>query len=382
MVSRLERDAFGRDMIRGLAMVGQIERDTAAILGNESPRGLPPVVMLHHELCRRYQLLSESPLTTHSWNLTADLAELTARTDTTPEAHSFAVETLVSLAGFLIDRSSSRQAASLLHRTLELDPSNAEALLGLAVILERTGKYQEALEPLERLTAAWPENLEGRLRLAINQARLGRRTTAARQLRSLTDASRPEWIRALAYQELARIELEQQRIAAASLVLEEAVQAIPSNQRLRIMLAYTFDQSRRPREAGRLIDGLQVQTDPGLGTPRLRYASWQPESAARARTELQRTAQARLGVLAGSLGRNGIEIPSRTSLAMDKVSSGLGGSLAPSLAPSPAAGRCPRVVSPGGSRGDRSHALPGAPPSDPPLDPPAQRTPDCRKTAL
>jgi tetratricopeptide (TPR) repeat protein len=296
-VAELERNGFTVDGPRALMVLHDEELDIARELASSDPRSLAPLVMLHHDLVRSYSVRSEGPLATHAWRIAADLAELAHTIAETSDSRLFATQTLASLAGYLIEGSSSLSAAELLRRALKLDPINRNALLGLGIINERQGEYMAAVPFLERLLRVDPENHEARLHFAVNLDRVGRDRGAERAYQTLIDSEAPAWIRTLAFQQLAQRRIDRSRYQEAEQLLRQALEELPDNQRLRIQLAYVLDHSRRPWEATEIVASITPRRGADQSSPRLRYAVWRPTALAAVRQDLERVARAQLPVL-------------------------------------------------------------------------------------
>jgi Flp pilus assembly protein TadD len=195
-------------------------------------------------------------------------------------------------------------ARRLFERALELDGTNREALLALGADLERRGACREAISHLERLIAVDPKNPEGRLRLALCLARAGDSEESSRMLARIVGESNPEWILALAFQELAKLRLEQEDAPAAEAVLRRGLSRLPDEQGIRLLLAYVLDRQRRSREAWDLVAGLRPARSSAGASPRLRYNLRSAPGLDEEERSLERIAKARLPALARALDRS------------------------------------------------------------------------------
>ena len=219
----------------------------------------------------RQQLAYDEPrLADHSWPLAAEFADKARDEQRTGEELQFTQILLVSLAADLVRSGAVSPAINLLKRATELAPHDPPALLALGATYERSGRYDEAIAPLRRLVETDPDNAEGELRLAVNLARRGRSAEAEAHFRHLIENSAPAWITIIAYQEMAR----QMLPSEAERVLREAVEQYPSNQALRVQLAYTLDTCGRAAEAAALVGEICRRASVPETSPRVRYPAW------------------------------------------------------------------------------------------------------------
>ncbi|MCD4750385.1 MAG: hypothetical protein K8R59_13520, partial [Thermoanaerobaculales bacterium] len=134
--------------------------------------------------------------------------------------------------------------------------------------------YDEAARALRHLIKAHPDNLEGKLRLAVNLARTGADRPAYRLYRELIDLQSPDWIKVIAYQELARSLLAKGRASEAVGLLRQGTTRLPENQRLVIQLSFALDQAERRGEATEVLRGLSHANRGEDESPRYRYTEW------------------------------------------------------------------------------------------------------------
>jgi tetratricopeptide (TPR) repeat protein len=177
-------------------------------------------------------------------------------------------------------RSEERQYAALglLERSLEHDPSNGDAGLVLVHVHEILGETMRALRAAAAVLERYPEHPEARLRLAVN---LGR-DAPRRAIDPLTAVARGdapiehEWMRRIAYGELARLARERDDLDEAIRLLEEARGALGPSEDLVIQLAFVEGhrerrEGRRRFDTGRLSWVLDDFSEPRGLTARMRY---------------------------------------------------------------------------------------------------------------
>jgi tetratricopeptide (TPR) repeat protein len=300
-VAELERNAFMANPAKALPELREMTFKTASLLVEEDPDSLMPIIMLHHDLVHSYTVRNQVVLANHAWRLTADLSEMLCDIDKSAECRDRAAQILVSLACFMSEETATSAATALFSRALKMAPDNPTALMGLAAIHERMGSYEKALPLLEKLVTLEPRYYEAKLHYGVNLSRTGRVKRAAVNLRSLVRGGPPAWIRILAYQELAQLMINGNRLVVAEQVLREGATRFPRNQRLRIQLAFLLDRTQRPWEAAELMEALEPARNGGEGTPRLRYAMWRPTRFESERRKLESFARASFTTLEESL---------------------------------------------------------------------------------
>ena len=163
-------------------------------------------------------------------------------------------------------------AERLFVRAAALDPDNVAALMGRADVLERLGDAKHTIEILDKVLALHPDHAEAELRLGVNLRRTGSDSAARKRLTACTVAGRPEWIRAVAWQELASMLLADGDADDAMRMLREATAAIPADPQLQVMLAATLDRTRHHRDALAVVNSIVDRPAGALPSARLRYA--------------------------------------------------------------------------------------------------------------
>jgi Flp pilus assembly protein TadD len=294
----LETATLARPGAEPLATLDAAEMAVARELAAANVESLVPVMALHDGLCSAYRSRRLYALSSHTLLLVERLAELYA---TGGGAAALASRALASVGGLLQEADLANGSRRLFARALELDAANQAALLGLAASFERYGQYARAVEVLERSVASHPEDAEGWMRLAVNLQRTGRRGRAREVLAKLASGPGPEWVQALAQEEVARSLLTTGQVEEAAAGLAGAVSARPDEGGLRFLLAYAYDRLGRRRDA---LEQLRAVAPVGpraaaAGSPRRAYDLWPESALAAARRDLAAAAAERLALLAG-----------------------------------------------------------------------------------
>lgn len=302
-VVEMERTLDRAQPVEGLVVLARSEMEVAQRLADVRRDCLPPIAMLHVNAFDSYRREAEPALVSHSSRMAAEVAELYASLVGTEEARGFATSALVCMAEPLGSSGDVRQARVLLDRALRLEPSSEIVLLQLGAIDEKEGRYADAVGKLARLVKAHPDGAEGRLRLAVNLRRVGKAAEAREHLAVCARIGQPDWIRSVAYDELARQALDAERWREAAAYLEEAVRALPTRQSAFIQLSYVYDRLGTPLRARTQAAHLPDRVEPGTLPPseRLRYTAWPRPAAAITREELQETTRAWLGALTAAI---------------------------------------------------------------------------------
>lgn len=271
-------------------------RSLAEELAKDSPEALPPLIVLHESLYRDYRRRRVFSLASFNRLMVESLAELYASSGGSPELAALA---LVSLGGYLQEANLPATSSRLFRRALALDPESRAAHLALGSLHERLGDPRGAVEQLGPALRAEPNDAEARLRLAVNLGRGGGdRRRSEELLEEVTAGDGPSWVRAIAYQELARRELAIGNAETAARRLETAVQQLPDDRGLHLLLAVAYDRLRQPREA---LDALTRVGAGGGESPRKRYDDWPQGAIDGARSRLESGAHERRAELARAL---------------------------------------------------------------------------------
>lgn len=277
----------------------QVIRD---LLPNQSPDLLMPVIVMHHDAYFLYTDLERPYLAQHSRTMAGELSEVYAERSGTASAAAFAGWTLSSFGAFMWSPSNIGSSADLFFRTYLVDPGNRIALQGLAAAYERAGDYDKAIEYLMLALAQEPGDPEILLRLALCQLRQDEKTADAIKpsLAKLAGQGNPDWIRSVAYQELARVHLAADETESAEALLRQGLSELPGDQQLSLQLAGILDRQRRRSESHATLDAIRIggwEAD----SPRKIYDFWTPPDFDRIRAELRQETQKGTAALAASL---------------------------------------------------------------------------------
>lgn len=208
----LEARILESDASEAMTILQNAEMRVAAELGGWDAESLVPLIHLHYESYLAYRQRRIFPLLTHSRILIDRLVG--AYVD---RGKSEGVRRLAALflGGLGLEAEEGNLAASsrrLYHRALELDPDARHALLGLATAEERQNHREEALQLFGRLAKNHPDFSEALLRLGVNE-KVARRDPRA-SFAKAQNLPGPSWVRRLAFEELARLDLDQVEQAA------------------------------------------------------------------------------------------------------------------------------------------------------------------------
>lgn len=296
---QVEREVLASGQEKPMALLTESEALVLEALAEADPQALLPVMMLHGRAYDRYLGNLELGLSTYSREKAIAIIELYVRRvedrwrsrlsergvstavkeraeEEIAAARSIASDTLTSFGAYLQSVQVRMAGRALLRRALEIEPDNPAALLQLGAGLEKTGSYDEAVNVLRRLVEVDPKSPEGRLRLAVNLRRLGREGQAMELLSSLIREDNPDWVLAVAYQELASLHLSRDQASQAVTLLDQGVGRLPDQERLRIQLAYALDRTGDGARARQVV----VRMEPRGSGPRVVVVDGDGEEAA------------------------------------------------------------------------------------------------------
>ncbi len=282
-------DADGVDVLR------QSESPLLASLPDADWGSLLPVVLLHLELSRAYRENRRDILAHHARRMTVDLAEAYAAKLDAPQAAAEAARALASLAGHAQHHGALSQAERLFTRALDIAADDA-ALLGLGTLYEKRGYFDRALPLFERLAERRPEHAESALRLALNRARTGQTAAARKALGELASGRNGDWIGLLAYQELARLLIDDGQPSQAVDVLQRGLDRWPDHPTLQLQLAWVLDAEGESQASLELLEDLAASGAHAAGE-RSRYNRWPADLLAAGRRALAESARSRLPAL-------------------------------------------------------------------------------------
>jgi tetratricopeptide (TPR) repeat protein len=298
------------------------ELEVAVELAGTDPEGLVPVVLVYEQLAREHRAAQRPVTAAHAGEMAFALAGLYAEAGGAA-THPLAARLLVGLAVDDTGRGLSGLGARALAQALALDPDNDLALLCLAIDAERRGLYREAAGYLERLLRLRPADRETRLRLAVNRARLGERRQAAELLETISgeesgapgegagtrreaggaaqETTDGDWAIAVAYHELARMQLAEDQAEAAERTARAGLARFPKDEKLALLLGLSLDVQGRAAET-RAVLAVVAPAPADSAAPRRRYGHLPEAALATAREALERSAAERLPALATALG--------------------------------------------------------------------------------
>ncbi len=276
------------------------ELRVASELADIEVESLIPVLVLHDEVYLTYRRRRIYSLSSNARLLIERLAELYAEKGGSEGSRIVAGRALASLGGRLQRANLPASSRRLYERALFHDPKNEAAALGLATSFERHANYREAIDVLERLVAAHPTYGEGLLRLAVNLRRIGLLSRTKDLLSQVTELDAPDWVRAVASQELARSLMVAGDVKRATELLEASVEELPNQQASRVILAHLYDRQRLPMKA---LEVLKTETPKADGdSARKIYDGWPRQPLESVRSELASAASLRAPLVAKILG--------------------------------------------------------------------------------
>ncbi len=276
--------------------LARAELQVAWELASPDPERLLAAMRVHEALYRRYLRDRLFLLAAHSRQLIGAVASFYSERSRNPEAPHLVACAIVSLAGYLHQIGSRPAANDAYLQALDYDPLHPAALIGLASIQEFYGGYDRAAVLLQRLYEQSPADTQVRLRLGINLKRQGKPKRAIPHLEAARSEPGPEWVAAVAAQELASLLAEEKRLDEAIGVLDEASAAHPGVQRLRVQLAALLDHAGRPADALAVLDSLDPTAGIDVSSPRLIYTRPPTAAIAAARQTLADVADRQLAV--------------------------------------------------------------------------------------
>ncbi len=277
----------------------QVELETAERLARSDPEILLPLAVLHAELYRSLRERKEYFLAENARRTSADLTDAYAKKG---GSEAVASQALLSLAADLLASGVQGASRELLDRALALDGRNEAVGLFLAASHERDGDYGRTVEVLQQAVQAHPASGEARLRLAVNLDRVGRSAEGQEILRRLIAETGPEWIRTVAWQELVRLHLRQDRPKDALALLRQAVARLPGQPQLAVQLAFLLDRQGSAAEAQAILDRVRPRANrTAAGSPRHLYGQWPVGILEEARRSLTQQSLLRLAALSRAL---------------------------------------------------------------------------------
>ena len=269
-VAELERLVVTGHSRTAISTLSEAEFAEAKALAKANPTCLMPLALLHRDLYRGYSARREGLLASHARKMAIRYAEELGREK---PYFGFSEGLMVNFASDLAQAGASGAARGLLEQALRLNRGFRPAMLSLGFSYERNSDYLEAASTYQNLVDTHPDFEEGRLRLGINLIRTGRDASGEELLRGLVGTEAMPWVEAIAAQELVRLKAEKLKLLPdAEREVRAALELIPDDQRLWILLAAILERSGRHDEA---LEALRDLPQAGRGvSPRARYAEW------------------------------------------------------------------------------------------------------------
>lgn len=299
--AELQRRALGDGRAARRERLSRAIQGVAAEVAGGDGRHLPPLLWLHLDLFHRCAGASDHLQATAAADHLVALAGLCDKGRCGDHVRAVAAQTLAALGEAHAVRASWQPARRFFRRALALAPELEAARLGAAAVAEWIGEYHEAvdvLRPLENSPAASGEVL---LRLGVNLRRLGDERRARAVLRRCAAGGAQEWARVAALEELARIDLAAGRPGEAVARLAPAVDSLPDQPSLRVLLAHALEESGNATAAASLLRELAAAPGGLEETPRLRYTRSSEESAGAMRRAVRDAARPVLPALAAAV---------------------------------------------------------------------------------
>jgi len=269
MVAELERRATAVASRTAVSTMSEAEYAESKVLAKANPICLMPLALLHRDLYRGYAARREGILASHARRMAITYAEQLGRAK---PYNGFSEALMVNIASDLAQAGSSSAARNLLESALQLNPGYRPAMLSLGFSFERASEYLEASKVYQSLVYTHPTFDEGRLRLGINLIRIGRDGAGEKLLKDLLQNGARPWIEAIAAQELVRLLVQRGQGSEAEREVRAALERMPDDQRLWILLAAILEQSNNHDEAIEIMANLPPASR-GV-SPRARYAEW------------------------------------------------------------------------------------------------------------
>ncbi|MEM1179847.1 MAG: tetratricopeptide repeat protein [Acidobacteriota bacterium] len=247
MLIGLEANAPGPRLER----LDEAEERVVNDLARLDPAALLPIAALHRFAYDRHLEDGSKRGVRHSARRLRDVVDLYARRSGSPDARAAAGRQWAALALSLLARGGEHlgPAVACLSEGLghlkpkEDHPDVRDARIRTlhirTITLERIGTPAKALDDLKDLLKLDPEHHEAQLRRAVSLMQAGRLDDAEPRLKELFESPvHPPWIRIVAAQQLARLQLDADRTASALGTLRTAHSHFPENHRILTLLAF------------------------------------------------------------------------------------------------------------------------------------------------
>ncbi len=276
-----ERDGIGERLYDKTPEVQQqlkgAQVTVAAQLAGRQVEILLAFIELHEQLYRQYHQHRHLFLAGHTRQVMKGLSDLYLQRTRSPEADRMVASAVASVGGYLHGLGARPAALEVYQQALDYDEDHPTALLAKAMLHEAGGDYEEAEKLLRRLVSKDPGNRRGRLHLAVNSRRLGETRRALKLLEECVAEEPANWITALAYQELAALQAAEKKPRQAIATLERALERLPDQQALYLLLAAQLDRNGQHSRATTVLQRLDARGPRASASPRLVYG--QPPSS-------------------------------------------------------------------------------------------------------
>jgi tetratricopeptide (TPR) repeat protein len=315
-LASLESRYVNPRQMQGTGRLGKVQSEVIRDLAQREPELVLPILLLHLDATREYSRRQEWYLASHARRLAGALAETYAQDGGSQGSRVMAARALTTLGAALQEEMTSEhcRCVPFYERALDFVPDDEAALMGLATVFEKAADYERAVRELHKLLESHPQVSEARLRLAINLKRLGREREALEQLDTLTteaadtppgeDGAMPDWVLSLAFQEQARSAIDRGDWQGAEAILLAARQQLPDQQRLIVLHAFVLEQTRRMRQARRVLQALRGQGAATENTPRLLYTRMPKTAVEDTEARLREGAESRFSLLKDALEKS------------------------------------------------------------------------------
>lgn len=282
-------------------LVGTVH-GVAARLARGGGVAVVPLLWLHHELLHDFAEAKDHLHATAASRILGGLAAAASRAGSdAQQARWAAALALAGLGELHARRGGWRDARAWFRRALVLSPEYEPARLAAAAAAEWLGEYGEVVGLLKPFEDPGRRCEEGSLRLAVNLVREGRVGRARALLARCVAGAEAPWVRAIAGEELAQLELAAGRPTAAAAVLEPLTQAFPHLSTVKLLLAQAREEEGEWAAASFLLAQARLPGDGTGVSPRLEYARWPTGRLGELRRRLAEAAERARPALAQAL---------------------------------------------------------------------------------
>jgi Flp pilus assembly protein TadD len=229
------------------------ELGVARLACRSTPSTVLPLLLLHGEVASDRHSAGDTAGTQRALDVAVELVQMRALDDADQATRTAVAEVTAALADTFFALGTPSSTRALLERAHELDPDNLQVAIGLAAVYELAGDSWRVVATLGPFAERPQAPVELRLRLGVNLRRVGRPDHAAAVLSSCTAEGHSAWVRALATEELALLQLDRGRPAEAAALLEDGHRVLPREQGLLVLLAYVREQGGQVARARRIL---------------------------------------------------------------------------------------------------------------------------------